>query len=413
MGSTARLPGADLTQGAESSPPPFLIVLGHGSRDPRATVEHEALVEAYRATRPQLEVATAYIELAEPLLQQALERAASRSSRVVVVPLFLFAAGHVKNDVPLALDAARARFPGVTFAAAPPLGVHPGLVELAWERAAPFVPDDAEARRQTLLLVVGRGASDPDANGELCKLARLVGERRGLMRVEPTFLGITEPRVETSLEHVARMRPERLVVLPYLLYAGRLLAKLADDLDAFARRHPWIDTHLAPHLGTDERLLSVVDERARQALEGRAPLPCDTCQYRTAMPGAAREVGGLRALLYSVRHTLTHAQTRLPEHAHRPLKKHVLVCGNVDCVDRGSLGVIEALRASVQHAGRAREIRITRTACMGRCGEGPTVAVYPDGVFYRGVRPSDAAEIVGEHLVEDRLVARLVDDVLQ
>lgn len=411
MGSTARLPGADLTHGAESSPP-LLIFLGHGSRDPRAAAEHEALVEAYRATRPELEVATAYIELAEPLLQEALASAASRASRVIVVPLFLFAAGHVKNDVPLALDAARARFPGVTFAAAPPLGVHPGLVGLAWERAAPFVPGDADARRKTFLLVVGRGASDPDANGEFCKLARLIGERRGLMHVEPTFLGITEPRVEASLDHVARVRPERLVVLPYLLFAGRLLAKLGDEIDAFARRHPWIETRLAPHLGTDARLFSVVDERARQALEGRALLPCDTCQYRAAMPGAAREVGGLRALLYSVRHTLTHAQARLPEHAHRPLKKHVLVCGNVDCVDRGSIGVIEALRASVQDVGRSREIRVTRTACMGRCGEGPTVAVYPDGVWYRGVRPSDVAEIVREHLVEDRLVARLVDDVM-
>ena len=131
------------------------------------------------------------------------------------------------------------------------------------------------------------------------------------------------------------------------------------------------------------------------------------------MPGVAREVGGLRALLYSVRHTLTHAQVRLPEHAHKPLKKHVLVCGNVDCVNRGSIGVLEEMRRSVQACGRARGIRVTRTACMGRCGEGPTVAVYPDGVWYRGVRPSDADEIVREHLIEDRLVARLVDDILQ
>jgi sirohydrochlorin cobaltochelatase len=55
---------------------------------------------------------------------------------------------------------------------------------------------------------------------------------------------------------------------------------------------------------------------------------------------------------------------------------------------------------------------VTRTACMGRCGEGPTVAVYPDGVWYRRVAAQDAPEIVSEHLVADRLVGRLVDDIL-
>jgi len=412
MSSTARLPGADFTHGADTTSPLIVLLLGHGSRDPRAVAEHEELARSYRARRAELDVATAYIELAEPLLEGGLTRAAGRAARVVVVPLVLFGASHVKNDVPLALEAARARFPRVTFAAAPPLGVHPELIELAWERAAPLIPDDAEARKRTLLLVVGRGASDPDANGDFCKLVRLVGERRGLMHAEPTFLGITEPRVEATLDRVARLRPERLVVLPYLLFAGRLLTKLGDELGAFARRHPWVKTSLAPHLGVDDRLFSVVDERVRQALDGRALLPCDTCQYRTAMPGVAREVGGLRALLYSVRHTLTHAQARMPEHAHRPLKKHVLVCGNVDCVDRGSIGVLDEMRRSLQIRGHARDVRVTRTACMGRCGEGPTVAIYPDGVWYRGVRPSDADEIVREHLIEDRLVARLVDDIL-
>jgi sirohydrochlorin ferrochelatase/(2Fe-2S) ferredoxin len=411
MSSTARPAGAEFTRGAEATSP-LILLLGHGSRDPSAVAEHESLARAYRARRPELAIGTAYIELAEPLLEDGLRLAAGQAARVVVVPSFLFGASHVKNDVPLALEAARARFPGVTFAAAPPLGVHPSLIELAWERAARFIPDESEARKKTLLLVVGRGASDPDANGDFCKIVRLVGERRDLMHVEPTFVGITEPRVEATLDRVACMRPERLVVLPYLLFAGRLLTRLGDELGAFARRHPWIKTALAPHLGIDEKLLSVIDERARQALDGHAFLPCDTCQYRTAMPGVAREVGGLRALLYSVRHTMTHAQARLPEHAHKPLKKHVLVCGNIDCVERGSIAVLDAMRRSVQVQGRAREIRVTRTACMGRCGEGPTVAVYPDGVWYRGVRPSDVDEIVREHLVEDRLVARLVDDIL-
>ena len=268
------------------------------------------------------------------------------------------------------------------------------------------------ARAKTLVLVVGRGSSDPDANGDFCKMARLIGEGRGLMQVVPTFIGITGPRVEDSLELVARMRPDRLVVLPYLLFAGRLVARLQTQVETFRARYPWIHTELAPHLGSDDRLLTLLDERVLQARSGAVNLACDGCQYRSEIAGLPNQVGGLRALLYSVRHTLTHSQATMPIHLHKPLKKHVLVCGNADCVERGSLGLLEALRREVKGSGSAREIKVTRTACMGRCGEGPTVAVYPDGVWYRRVGEQDAPEIVSEHLLADRLVGRLVDDIL-
>jgi sirohydrochlorin ferrochelatase/(2Fe-2S) ferredoxin len=389
-----------------------IILVGHGSREGGANDEFEALAQSYRASRPGARVETAYIELARPLLPDALAALATEVGRLVVVPLFLFAAGHVKNDLPLAVADARRRFPNATILVAPALGVHPRLIELAAARAEPALGDDVRVRAKTLLLVVGRGASDPDANGDFCKVARLIGEGRGLLHVEPAFVGITQPSVEASLELVARMRPERVVVLPYLLFAGRLVAKLERQVEAFAARHPWIRTKLAPCLGVDDRLLALVDERARQAIDGEMVLACDTCQYRAELPGLASQVGGLRALLYSVRHMLTHGQADLPVHLHRPLRKHVLVCGNADCVDRGSIGVLEALRREVNASQRARDIKVTRTACMGRCGEGPTVAIYPDGVWYRRVAENDAPEIVRDHLLEDRLVRRLVDDIL-
>jgi sirohydrochlorin cobaltochelatase len=394
-------------------PDTCVLLIGHGSREPAGNAEFEALVTSFRAAHPELRVEQAFIELARPLLAEAVETIAMSARRIVVVPLFLFASGHVKNDIPLALDHARRRFPDVDIVAAPALGIHPSLVELAWSRASAAMATNAVSPERTLLLVVGRGSSDPDANGDFYKIARMIGEGRGLLHVEPTFLGIAKPAPEASLELVARMRPEHVVVLPYLLFTGRLLARLGAQVAAFAARHPWIGASLAAHLGNDERLHTLIDERVAQAAAGRAILPCDTCQYRVALPGLASEVGGLRALLYSVRHTYTHAQATMPVHTHRPLKKHVLVCGNADCVDRGSIAVLEAMRRDVKEVGRARDIKVTRTACMGRCGEGPTVAVYPDGVWYRGVRAEDAGEIVREHLLRDRLVGRLVDDILQ
>jgi (2Fe-2S) ferredoxin len=129
--------------------------------------------------------------------------------------------------------------------------------------------------------------------------------------------------------------------------------------------------------------------------------------------GVADSVGGLKALLWSLRHGFTHTQAMPHVHAHRPLRKHVLVCTNADCANRGSVSLLATIRRLVKEAGRDLDIRVTRTHCMGRCGEGPTLAVYPDGIWYRGVKESDAVELVKEHLLGDRLVGRLVDNIMQ
>jgi sirohydrochlorin cobaltochelatase len=391
-----------------------VLIVGHGSREARANEAFEALVDEYRRRRPELEVAHGYVELARPDLDDALAALARRHQRVVVVPLFLLLVGHTKNDIPLALARARAAFPAAELIAARELGVHPSLVELARERAAAAsaLPSD-----QTALLVVGRGSSDPDANGELYRLARLIAEPatspRGFAAVVPCFIGITAPLVPQALELTARGRPGQIVVLPYFLFDGRLGDKLRAEVSVFAGRYPWIHTAVAATLGPDSRLLAVVDERVEQALQGRGPLPCDTCQYRIPLAGLVDQVGGQRALLWSLRHRFTHSQAAPHRHAHRPLARHVLVCGNVDCAAGGSIALIERLRRLIKDAGRHDDIRVTRTSCLSRCGEGPTVAVYPDGIWYRAVGAGDADELVREHLLGDRLVARLVDDIMQ
>lgn len=389
-----------------------LLIVGHGSRDPSANVEFEAVVAAYRSTRPDIEVAHGYVELARPSLATALRDLAQQVDSIVVLPLFLFAAGHVKNDIPLALSQARQDFPTVRFTVAHALGVHPNLVDLAFERARTALEGAREATK-TAVIVVGRGSSDPDANGDFCKVVRLLAEGREIGWVMPCFIGVTRPLFEETLELVARARPERIVVVPYFLFSGRLISRIREQMEAFQARYPWIKTELAPHLGSDDRLLKLMDERLCEAMEGERPLPCDTCQYRVPVSAVAENVGGLKALLWSLRHGFTHAQAMPHVHAHRPLTKHVLVCGNVDCADAGSIALIATLRRLLKETGHELDIRVTRTSCMGRCGEGPTVAVYPDGIWYRGVKEADAKELIEEHLLSDRLVSRLVDNIMQ
>jgi sirohydrochlorin cobaltochelatase len=386
-----------------------IVIVGHGSREQQANAAFEAFVHAY-AGRVAVAVHHAYIELATPHLDDVLAEVARIHDHVVVVPLFLFLVGHTKTDVPVALTRARAAAPHTTFIAARELGVHRLLVDLAFDRARAAL---SAPPNNTVAVVVGRGSSDPDANAEFCKLVRLFGEGRGFRAVFPAFIGITTPLFPEALELVARLRPDRVVVVPYLLFDGRLGERVRQQAAAFVAQQPWVPIDVAPTLAPDDRLFAVIDERIEAASAGQSPLPCDACQFRAPIAGVVNAVGGMRALLYSIRHGFTHSQAVPHQHAHAPLRKHVLVCGNADCADRGSLPLLEHLRQLVRDAGRSKDIRVTRTSCMGRCGEGPTVAVYPDGIWYRGVQSADAPNLVNEHLLADRLVPHLVDNIMQ
>ncbi len=388
-----------------------VLIVGHGSRNPQANTEFERLVQAYSSTRPDLDLVYGYVELADPTLSIALQEISRRCSRVVLLPLFLFAAGHVKNDMSIALERARRENPNIHFSVAHALGVHSDLVSLLRTRARSGFGGTAE-KPGTAVIVIGRGSSDPDANGDFYKVVRLLAEGTAFSWVVPAFMGIARPLVSDVLELVARTRPDRVLVVPYLLFSGRLVERLVQQTAEFGELYRWIPTEVVGHLGIDPRLFSAIDKRLADALEGTHTLPCDTCQYRAPISGL-KKVDGMRALLWSLRHSFTHTQAMPHEHAHPPLKKHVLVCGNIDCANRGSIPLISSLRRLVKNSGKQDEIRITRTSCQGRCGEGPTISVYPDGVWYRGVQECDAHEIVHEHLLADRLVSRLVDNIMQ
>lgn len=251
-----------------------ILVLGHGSRAAAANAEFEHFVEMFRARRPEHEVAHAYIELAEPLLDPALDELARRADRVIVLPLFLFAAGHVKHDVPRALARARLEHPTVRFEAAPHLGVDPAMVQVTEKRAVSAVATSGIDPARTGVVVVGRGSSDPDANSDFYKLVRLFAEGQGFWWVEPCFIAITRPGFEETAEMIARGRPDHLLVVPYFLFVGTLVARIEEQLRGFCGRHPSIRTSLAMHLAPRSdaaHVLDVLDKRCAQVLARDEP----------------------------------------------------------------------------------------------------------------------------------------------
>lgn len=93
-------------------------------------------------------------------------------------------------------------------------------------------------------------------------------------------------------------------------------------------------------------------------------------------------------------------------------RSHVLVCtfdrpGH--CGSFGGLELLQLFREEVDRRGLAREILVTRTGCTGQHAWGPTVIVYPEGIWYGGVKPEDVPVIIQEHLIEGHPVARLIN----
>jgi len=268
---------------------PALLMAGHGSRDRAGARELLALVERVRALAPGLPAAGGFIELSmPPVASAAAGLVGAGVDDIVVVPLMLLAAGHAKNDIPALIARLRLEHPGVRFRYGRDLGLHPTLLSLIDERLAAAVPPSA--RRDTAVLLVGRGASDPDANADTAKLGRLLWEGRPWPLVEVCYAGITGPRVPEGLERCRRLGARRIVALPYLLFGGRLEQRVHAQCAEFAASQPDIDLRVAGHLGSCDAVAGLVLERYREAIDGDPRMNCDLCVHRIALPGFEHKV---------------------------------------------------------------------------------------------------------------------------
>lgn len=261
----------------------LILVVGHGSRIHQANSDFEAFVERFRDSVPESQIRFGYIELAEPLLEKALEGAANEADEVIVLPLFLFAAGHVKQDIPSAVQEAREKFPHVRFHIAPPLGVHPHMIRLVLKRLSESGVELGQAHSQTVVVMVGRGSSDPDANGDFYKLVRILEETSSYARVVPCFVAITRPWLPETLEYVARENPKAILIQPYLFFPGKLVHRIENEARDFSKRCPEISVRISSLLGEDPLIFELLKERISQLEAHEISLSGDPHDYRALL----------------------------------------------------------------------------------------------------------------------------------
>ncbi|MGF1612028.1 MAG: sirohydrochlorin chelatase [Kiloniellales bacterium] len=271
-----------------------VMVCGHGSRDEDAIREFESVARGIRARLPQYDVESGFLEFARPVIREGLDKLRARGvGRILAVPGMLFAAGHAKNDIPSVLNTYQAQHPEVPIDYARELAIDLKLLRAAGDRVQEALDQagNGVAKHDTLLVVVGRGASDPDANSNVAKVMRLLWEGFGFGWGETAYSGVTFPLVEPALERAARLGFKRIVVFPYFLFTGVLVKRIYEHTDLVAARHPEIEFVKAPYLSDHPAVLDSFAERTEEVLQGENLMNCKLCKYREQLLGFEDQVG--------------------------------------------------------------------------------------------------------------------------
>ena len=147
------------------------------------------------------------------------------------------------------------------------------------------------ARADTLLAVIGRGTSDPDANGNVAKVARMLWEGMGFGWAAVGYSGVATPQVEATLERASRLGFRRIVVFPWFLFTGVLVRRIYREADQVAARHPEIEFVKAGYLGDHPLVLDAFVARIEGIRSGDVNMNCLLCKYREQVIGYEAAVG--------------------------------------------------------------------------------------------------------------------------
>ena len=269
---------------------PALLVVGHGSRDPRGADEFHELISLLQTSNPTLSIEGGFIELSRPPISECVSRlVADGATEISAVPLMLLAAGHAKDDIPATLVREKMNHPGIYFHYGRALGIRPELLALMDESISAVLTEDEKS--ETAVLVVGRGSSDPDANSDLAKISRLFYEGRPYPLVETAFVSLAPPSVPEALERCRRLGARRVVVFSYFLFTGVLEERIRRQSEEFERQNPGVEVRYAGYFGPDARVAGLILDRYRESFEGDIRMNCDVCVHRVALPGFEEKVG--------------------------------------------------------------------------------------------------------------------------
>ena len=253
-----------------------IMVCGHGSRDKDAEREFGRVAAGLKKRFPDLPVEYGFLEFSAPNIHMGLNALLEQGVEdIYAVPGMLFAATHAKNDIPSVLTTYAEQNDGVAVHYGKELGLHPAMIDAFQARIYESLGLDPEnppeSLYDTMLVVVGRGTSDTEANAEAAKLTRIVNENMGFGWADTVYSGVTYPSVGVGLERLMKLGFKRIVVAPYFLFTGRLIKRIFGYVDKVAGDNPSIEFLKTPYLNDHEKVIDAFEVRVREILDDNAP----------------------------------------------------------------------------------------------------------------------------------------------
>ncbi|WP_409299926.1 sirohydrochlorin chelatase [Peribacillus sp. SCS-155] len=193
----------------------------HGSRVKLACEQAISFIETCMEEIPVAIQEYCFLELADPTIEEAYARCVERgAATIIVIPVLLLTAVHAKEDIPNELARVSKQFPNVEMRYSRPIGVHGNMVEILMERLS---ETGKLIDKDSMVLLIGRGSSDPDVKRDLTTIAGFLKERAGIGRVDTCYLTAAKPGLEEALEIVKQSKYKKIYVVPYLLFTGILM----------------------------------------------------------------------------------------------------------------------------------------------------------------------------------------------
>jgi sirohydrochlorin ferrochelatase len=229
-----------------------ILYIGHGTRSNKGAEEAKSFLQRVmlRMTVPIQEIS--FLELTEPSIEAGFRRCVERgATEITVVPIFLLAAGHIKEDIPTALSSLQVSYPNVQVNVRNPFGVKDKILDSISELVRTTV---GAVTAQDSILIVGRGSSDPSIHTSFKMIAEGLQERLNTDQVSVCYLAATEPRLQEGLEAISETTVGRVIVIPYLLFSGLLLSEVDQNV-----RKRQLNGQKIVHTGTLSRHRAIED----------------------------------------------------------------------------------------------------------------------------------------------------------
>ncbi|EJR55579.1 hypothetical protein IIM_00671 [Bacillus cereus VD107] len=234
-----------------------VLYICHGSRLKAAKEEAIQFITSCMSRVEANIQEVCFLELASPSIDEGFRTCVKRgATEIVAIPVFLLAAGHVKEDIPLELRKLNEQYPNIKIVYGNPFGVSEVLVKAVYNGMG--------IKEEVTLLLVARGSSDPQTLQDIKWISSLFQKEKNIIKVEVCYLAAAEPKFDEKLKEIVEQKERNIVVLPYLLFTGLLMKHIEKEV----RQYESEEIKTSPYLGKNVAFRDMLIQKTEEILKG-------------------------------------------------------------------------------------------------------------------------------------------------